>query len=156
MPLLNWRAQELLTAVATAERAALIETLDAAVAAAKANHGWQSRTGTALSSIQREDVKFRSEEAGLRLALAGRGTGERGLVSAFGFMPVALTGNTHRARSQKTGRLRKPRKWDVHGIFLEIGFRSRSGDRTIRRAADREFPKFPERIRQHLLADMRS
>jgi hypothetical protein len=156
MPLLNWRAHELLSTLATAERAALIETLDAAVAAAKADHGWQSRTGAALSSIQREDVQFRSEEAGLRLALAGRGTGERGLVGAFGFIPIPLTGNTHRARSQKTGRLRKPRKWDVHGRFLEIGFRGRPADHTIGRAAAREFPRFPERIRQHLPADLRS
>ena len=156
MSLLTWRAQELLSRLATAERAALIETLDAAVADAKASHGWQSRTGAARFSIQREDLKFRSEEAGLRLALAGQGSGERGLVGAFGFEPIPLTGNTHRARSQKTGRLRKPRKWDVHGLFLEIGFRGHPGDHTIRRVADREFPRFPERIRQHLPADLRS
>lgn len=34
-------------------------------------------------------------------------------------------------------------------IWLEIGARGRSGDRTIRRAADIEFPKLPDRIATH-------
>ena len=137
----NWRARELLAKAAVAERAAVIETLDAAVADAKASHGWQSRTGAALLSIRREEPKP---------AAAGRG-----VLGAFGFEPIPLAGNTHRARSRKTGRLRRPRTWDMHGLFLEIGFRGRPGDHTIRRAADREFPHLAERLRAHLPAELR-
>ena len=77
------------------------------------------------------------------------------MLGAFGFEPIALPGNTHRARSRKTGRLRRPKTWDMHGLFLEIGFRGRPGDHTIRRAADREFPKLAERLRAHLPAELR-
>jgi hypothetical protein len=138
----DWRAQELLSKAADAERAAVVETLDAAVAAAKADHGWRSRTGAALASIRREDPKP-----------AARG---RGVLGAFGFEPIALVANTHRARSRKTGRLRAPRRWDMHGLFLEIGFRGRPGDHTIRRAADREFPHLAERLRAHLPRELRA
>ncbi|MDE3095599.1 MAG: hypothetical protein KGK07_06320 [Chloroflexota bacterium] len=138
----DWRAAQLLAFAAAAERAAVIETLDAAVADAKASHGWQSRTGAALLSIRREDP---------RPSAAGRG-----VLGAFGFEPIPLVGNTHRERSRKTGRLRQPRTWDMHGLFLEIGFRGRPGDHTIRRAADREFPTLPERIRAHLPAELRA
>ena len=138
----DWRATQLLAIAAQAERAAVIETLDAAVADAKASHGWQSRTGAALLSIRREDPKP---------AAAGRG-----VLGAFGFEPIPLAGNTHRARSRKTGRLRRPKTWDMHGLFLEIGFRGRPGDHTIRRAADREFPKLAERIRAQLPKELRA
>ena len=138
----NWRAKELLSKAAQAERAAVIETLDAAVADAKASHGWQSRTGAALVSIRREDPRP-----------ADQG---RGVLGAFGFEPIPLAGNTHRARSRKSGRLRRPKRWDMHGLFLEIGFRGRPGDHTIRRAADREFPKLAERMRAHLPTELRA
>ena len=138
----NWRAQQLLAIAAKAERAAVVETLDAAVADAKADHGWQSRTGAALLSIRREEPKP---------AAAGRG-----VLGAFGFEPIPLAGNTHRARSRKSGRLRRPKRWDMHGLFLEIGFRGRPGDHTIRRAADREFPKLAERMRAHLPKELRA
>lgn len=35
-------------------------------------------------------------------------------------------------------------------IWLEIGARGRSGDNTLRRAADAEFPRLPDRLRFHL------
>ncbi len=37
-------------------------------------------------------------------------------------------------------------------IWLEIGARGRSGDHTIRRAADKEFPKLADRIRSRARA----
>jgi len=157
VPRIEWRAQQLLEITSKAEARAIIETLDAAVVAAKADHGWRSRTGAALFSIGREPgLKFITENQAYTNALAGRGSGARGLTGAFGFLPIPLHYNIHRARSRKSGRLRKPRKWDMHGLFLEIGFRGRPGDHTIGRAAAREFPRFPERIRQHLPADLRS
>ena len=138
----DWRAAQLLAVVAKAERAAIIQTLDAAVADAKASHSWQSRTGAALLSIRREEPK--------PTAIG------RGVLGAFGFEPIPLPGNTHRARSRTSGRLRRPKRWDMHGLFLEIGFRGRPGDHTIRRAADREFPKLAERLRAHLPAELRA
>ena len=138
---LTWKGDAVRTAVAAAERTGLTETLDAAVTDARATHGWKSRTGAALASIRREDVKAKSA---------------RGFVGAFGFEPIGLVGNLHRARSRQTGRLRKASKWDMHGLFLEIGSHGRPGDHTIRRAADREFPHLWERIRTHLPANVRA
>lgn len=160
---LTWYGSALGQAVRDAERAAIAETLDAAVDHAKAHHSWTSRTGAALASIRRADI-----------------VPSPGAVSSyFGFMPIALT-NPHRARSQKTGRLRKASKWDMHGLFLEIGWSERGsgpsasyverlrriqrgarggyhpGDWTVHGAAEHEFPHLWERIRAHLPADMRS
>ncbi len=71
MPRIEWRAQQLLEITSKAEAAAIIETLDAAVVAAKADHGWRSRTGAALFSIQREPgLKFITENQAYRNALA--------------------------------------------------------------------------------------
>lgn len=38
----------------------------------------------------------------------------------------------------------------IYFIWLEIGARGRTGDRTLQRAADVEFPSFPRRLREAL------
>lgn len=144
MSLSEWFADEIYRKIAVAEAGAVIETLDAAVASAKADHGWQTRTGAAEQSIQRvlSDGTAGQKVGGIRL--------DRGARGAFGFVPIDVIGPVKPRRSQKTGRLRKAKHWDMHGFFLEVGFRGRAGDHTIRRAGDREFPQLAERIARRL------
>lgn len=133
----TWHGEELQKRMRAAEQGALEETAQLATARARAVHpGWQSRTGQAEASIQPIRLTRQLTHAAAFIA----------------FLPIPLTGNAHRARSRKTGRLRKPKKWDMHGIFLEIGFLGRPGARALDAAARQHMPGLAARISRRLQA----
>ena len=107
---LDWKGRHIKRQVRTAAMAGIDETTSAAVNAAKQDHGWANRTGTAEGSIQMRPAD-----------LVGRK-----IVGRWG-------------------------SFDVHYfLYLELGSGVYDGDRTLQRAADREYPELARRIRENM------
>lgn len=110
---------------------AIDDTTAAAAISAKQHHGWRNRTGTAEGSIRMEPAERRG-------ALRWRGRFGSFDVDYFIFLELGAHYASARGFQHDTT--------DFSNVF--VGFRS--GDHTLRRAADAEFPTLGARLRRHL------